>query len=184
MVNRAVAALRRASRITAGPLVVRAVAFGAGFAALFLSLPGPLRIPQFVVLAVVLSLISAVGTGTALVSLVEYLAVCVWFGTTTMYAYAIEPGQVLGIAAAIYLHHTSCALAAVLPVDGAVAPRVLRGWLLRTGGVLVVSLALGLGVFSLPSLIGHPTGWYVPLLGLLALLAAAFGIVRLTRRPR
>ncbi len=182
--NRAVEALRRASRITAGPLTVRAAAFGAGFAALLLSLPGPLRMPQFVVLALVLALTSAVGTGTPLVSVVEYLAVCVWFGTTTMYAYDIQPGQVLGIGAAIYLHHTSCALAAVLPVDAAVAPRVLRGWMLRTGGVLVVSVALGLGVFALPSWLGRSGDWYVPLLGLLALLAAGFGVVHLARRPR
>ncbi|MGH3713937.1 MAG: hypothetical protein ACRDT4_10825 [Micromonosporaceae bacterium] len=169
-------------RVNAGPLALRAVALGSGFAAVLLAVPAPVRGPGVWLLAGLLALGAAIGVSTPWVSALEYVAVLVWFATTTIYRYDLDVGQVLGLMFALYLHHSACALAAVLPVDAVVAPRLLRDWALRTGAVLTVSLLAGAVILALPSLTGRSTSVWVPVAGLVALLAAGYLVVRLARR--
>lgn len=169
------------SRIGAGPLMLRGVALGTGFAALLLAAPALLGEPRLLLAAAVLAAIAAIGVGTPWVSLLEHLAVVGWFAATTWYEYPISSAQALGLAAAIYLHHTSCALAAVLPLDAAVAPAVLVGWLRRAGGVLAVSLPLGAAVLALPDAWGRSGQTWLPIAGLAALLAGAYTLLHLSR---
>jgi hypothetical protein len=171
-------------RVAAGPLTVRAVALGAGLAALVLSVPAWLLNPRLVVVMSVLALVTAVVPASAWVSVLEYLAVVVWLATTTVFRYEITPVQLLGLAVAIYLHHSACTLAAVIPADGVVAPRVLAGWAGRTGIVVAVSVGTGFLLLSLPGLVGRSSTVAVPLVGLAALVVAGLGLVRLARRPR
>ncbi len=176
--------MRVVGRIAVGPLLVRAVAFGAGLAALVLTVPGWLLNPRLVVAMAVFALVTAVLPGTGWVSGLEYLAVTGWLVTTTVFGEYITAAQILGLAAAIYLHHSACTLAAVMPVDAVVAPRVLAAWLLRTGAVVAGSVLAGVLVLSLPELLGRSSAILVPLVGLAALVLAGLGLVRLARQPR
>lgn len=178
------AVMRVVGRIAVGPLLVRAVAFGAGFAALVWTVPGWLLNPRLVAAMAVFALVTAVLPGTGWVSALEYLAVVGWLVTTTVFGDHITAAQILGLAAAIYLHHSACTLAAMMPVDGVVAPRVLLGWVLRTGTVVVGSMLAGLLVLRLPDLLGRSSAVLVPLVGLAALVIAGLGLVRLARQPR
>ena len=171
------------TRVTAGPLMVRAAAFGSGFAALLLSVPTPAWNQWYAIAAIGLAGIAAYGVGTGWVAVLEGVAAGVWFLFTTWYAYPASPPVVLGLAAALYVHHSACALAAVLPMDATVAPAVLVGWLRRTAGVLGVTLPLGLIVLGLPGLLGRTSAVWLPLAGLVAVLVAAYGLLRLARDP-
>ena len=171
------------SRMAAGPLMVRAAAFGSGFAALLLAVPQPAWNQWYALAGVALAGIAAYGVGTGWVAVLEGVAAGVWFLFTTWYAYPASPPVVLGLAAALYVHHSACALAAVLPMDATVSPEVLVGWLRRTGGVLGVTLPVGLIVLGLPSLLGRSSAVWLPLAGLAALLTAAYALLRLARDP-
>lgn len=181
-VNTLLELLAAVGRVGVGPLIVRAVACGSGFAAVYLALPESLRGSGLVVLAVLLALGSAIGVDSPWVSGLEFIAVILWFGTTTIYRTGIDAPQLLGLAVALYLHHSACALAATLPADAVLAPRLLQRWAVRTGGVLVVSVLLGSVVLVLPELLGRSSVVLVPLLGLATLLVAGFFLVRLARR--
>jgi hypothetical protein len=170
--------------VAVGPLLVRGVGFAAGQVALLLSVPAALRDPQIVLAMLVLAGVTAVFPASRWVSVLEYLAVGAWFATTTLQLYEVTPARVVGLAAAVYLHHSACALAAVTPVDGVVAPRVLVEWLLRTGFVLAASVPLGLLALSLPGLLGRSGQVVVPVLGLAALVLAGLGLVHLAQRAR
>jgi hypothetical protein len=176
--------MRVVGRIAVGPLLVRAVAFGAGLTALVLTVPAWLLNPRFVAVLAALALMSAVVPATAWVSVLEYFAVVVWLVTTTVFGDHITAARILGLATAVYLHHSACTLAAVMPVDAVVAPRVLAGWVLRTGTVMAGSVSAGLLLLSLPGLVGRSSTVVVPLVGLAALVVAGLGLVRLARRPR
>jgi len=178
------AVTRVVGRIAVGPLLVRAVGFGAGLAALVLTVPGWLLNPRLVVVMMALALVTAVLPGTGWVSALEYLAVAGWLVTTTVFGEHITAAQILGLGSAIYLHHSACTLAAVMPVDGVVAPRVLAGWVLRTGTVVAGSVLAGLLLLSLPELLGRSSAVLVPVVGLAALVLAGLGLVRLARQPR
>lgn len=176
--------MRVLGRIAVGPLLVRAVAFGAGLGALVWSVPAVLLNPRLVAVLAVLALVTAVVPATAWVSVLEYFSVVLWLVTTTVFGDHITATQILGLAAAIYLHHSACTLAAAMPVDAVVAPRVLAGWVLRTGTVVAGSVPAGLLLLSLPELLGRSSAVLVPLVGLAALVVAGLGLVRLARQPR
>ncbi|MGH3655437.1 MAG: hypothetical protein ACRDUA_02155, partial [Micromonosporaceae bacterium] len=148
---------------------------------LVLAVPIPMWAGRLVFGAVLLAAMPAIYPGSAWVSAVEFLAVAMWFGTTTVTRYEIPPGHLLGLAVAIYLHHSWSVRAAVLPVDTAVPVRLLGDWALRTAGVLAVALPLGLLVVALPELLGRSRVVYLPVFGIVALLAAGYGLVRLAR---
>ncbi len=175
--------LASVERVGVGPLVVRAVALGSGFAAVLLAVPAPLRGSGIWVLGALLALGAAIGVATPWVSGLEFIAVIMWFLGTTIYPYHTSVAQALGLAVALYLHHSACTLAATLPIDAVVAPQLLRRWGLRTGGVLGVSLLLGVLVLVLPSLLGRSHLVLLPVLGLAALLVAGYVLIRLTRHP-
>ena len=177
-------ASRVLARVAIGPFLIRGAAFVAGQAALLLSVPSWLRIPQLGFAMLVLAAVAAVFPATQWVSVLEYLAVGAWFATTTLHLYEVTPTRVLGLAVAIYLHHSACALAAVVPLDGVVAPRVLLEWTLRTGAVVAVSVPLGLLVLSLTGLFGRSDWVTVPVVGLTALVLAGLSLVWLARDTR
>lgn len=167
--------------IAVGPLMVRGVAFGAGQAALLLSVPSELLNPQIGLAVLVLAAVTAVAPGSQWVSVLEYLAVGAWLVTTTVQLYEITPARILGLAVATYLHHSACALAAGMPADAVVAPRVLLDWALRNAVVVAVSVPVGLLVLNLPALLGRSGQVAVPVAGLAALVLAGLGLVRLAR---
>jgi len=189
-VTRAEAALRRAAdrvrTLAPGPALVRGSVLAFGMLALVEAMTAPMRGNGWAYLVVAaLALIGAVRPDGPWVTVLELTAVGVWVLGGLIYH---EPRGLAGtliLAALLYLHHTSAALAAALPVRGQLSPAVLAGWLGRAGAVLAgtVLFALAATVLLPPSGTGHDS-ILVPILGLFAGLGAAVAIAYLLHRRR
>lgn len=135
------------------------------------------RSPVILMVGPGLALAAALFPRTRAVGLALVTTAGAWLATTTLLGVSVSLARVLVLAAALYVAHAAAALAAVLPHDTAVAPAVLGRWALRTGIVVVVSLALGVaGLFvavwlpSRPSLVAPVLGSLLAI-GLVALIA-------------
>src|SRR6266508_4406281 len=63
-----------------------------------------------------------------------------------VFASALTVWRLAALAGALYLLHTTAALASVLPYDTIVAPGVLLGWLVRAALVIVLTVAFAVAV--------------------------------------
>jgi hypothetical protein len=72
----------------------------------------------------------------------------------------------------LYVAHTGAAVAAVLPHDALASTAVATRWLVRTGAVLAVSLALGVGAILASAVLPGQPSLLIPLLG----MGAAIGV--------
>lgn len=183
LLRRGAAAVRRTAP---GPMLFRLTALLAGIAALVLALAGPMRTnPWSYVVAVAVALIPAVRPGTPWVTVLELLAAGLWVFGALVAGDAHGTAGVLALAALLYVHHSACAVAAVLPVDGRLGPGVLFGWLLRTGSVVLGTVVLtGLVVLFLPPAGTGHGGAPLPALGLLAAVAVGVAVAYLLHRRR
>jgi hypothetical protein len=121
-----------------------------GAAALLVALPARLTgSPLALLLVVVIGAAPAVWTGNAWSTAVELTAVGSWLLSTVLYHQEPAVPATVALAALLYAHHTAAALSDAVPLDTRLAPAVLLGWLARTGGVLLVSLLLGLVLWLL-----------------------------------
>ncbi|MGH8876300.1 MAG: hypothetical protein ACRD0P_02995 [Stackebrandtia sp.] len=126
-------------RITPAGVSVRVLMFVSGAAALLLAAPEPLRFRLGIPVAVVLPLAAVARPGGAWVWAVLVTALTGWVLGTLAVA---RPSLTLafGIGAAMYVHHAAAAVADAWRGDTAVKPVVWRGWAVRLGLVLSVSL--------------------------------------------
>jgi hypothetical protein len=135
---------RRLRRLMPGPALVRLVAMTAAGAALALATPVELLTARPAMLLVP----AAIGVGlfprTRWVTLTALLAVLGWLLSTLAFDVPVEAWRVGLLAAALYVMHSSAALAAVLPYDCLVTPGTLLRWLGRTLGVIGISVGVGL----------------------------------------
>jgi hypothetical protein len=176
----------RVRSLAPGPALVRGSVLVFGVLALILAMTGPMRANGWSYLVTVaLALVAAVRPDGPWVTATELIVAGVWLLGGLVYH---EQRGLLGtllLAALLYLHHGTAALAATLPVRGQLAPSVLLGWLARTGGVLLVTVAFALAASVLlpPSGTGH-NSILLPVIGLLAALGAAVGVAYLLHRRR
>ncbi len=148
-VHRTEVRLRRAGPAALG-MRVGLLLFGA--AALLVAMPARLTgSPLALLLVVVVAAAPAIWTGNAWSTAVELTAVGSWLLSTVLYHQEPAVPATVALAVLLYAHHTAAALADAVPLDTRLAPAVLLGWLARTGGVLLVSLLLGLVLWLLPS---------------------------------
>ncbi|HLT11896.1 MAG TPA: hypothetical protein VK028_14020, partial [Micromonosporaceae bacterium] len=134
-------------RISAGVLLVRSLAGVAAVVAGVLAVaPELLADPR----ALGVTVFGGLGVGllprTRWVTLYALAVICVW---TVGMVVRDDPGEIWrigGIAAALYVMHTSAALAAVLPYDTVLTSGVLSAWARRTTAVLAAGLVPGLGL--------------------------------------
>ncbi len=171
-----------ARRVTPVGLAVRAVVWLTGVAALVIAAAPVVNPVGGLVLAMVLASLATGWPGTIWVGLLEFaavaaLVVAVGQGVVSL----VEVGLV---AALLYLHHTTAALAAQVRTDTLLSAAVLRHWLARAGAVLGVSVVVGAGIVALPATqTDWPPSAYI-LVGVLAATAAAAGLAYLLlRRP-
>jgi hypothetical protein len=170
------------ARLAPGPLLVRVVVFLAAAVAVVSAVPAPVRgtmgLPALLLVGVLPALLPAGRT----VTLVASLAILGWFVATTTYQEPVSTPRLLIVAGAVYLLHSSAALAAVLPVDAMVPPGVLRRWLVRAVIRLVAGELLAAGLLATAALGPHGTTMYA-LIGALALTAGLAWLMVLMRRP-
>jgi hypothetical protein len=174
------------ARATAGPLLVRGTVFGSALLAMLLAYPAELFRSGPGALVLVLAALPAMAPRGALVTVTVLAAVVGWIAATTLYA---EPGQPIALwrlaalAGALYLLHTTAALAAVLPYDTVVAPDVLLGWLLRAVVVIVLTAGFAVAVLVGVLPLGRAGPYLVAsILGLTVMAGLAWLLVRLRRR--
>jgi hypothetical protein len=163
--------LRRAGPASLG-VRVGVLLFGA--VALLVALPAAVSgRPVAALLCLVVAAGPAIWPGNAWPTAIEAAAVGAWLASGLLYHQTPSVPATAALAVLLYAHHTAAALADAVPLDTRLAPAVLLGWLARTGGVLLVTLLLGVVLWLLlPSLGG---GAALAVLGVLA--ATATGVL-------
>jgi len=139
-------ARRSASGTSAGPgssaIVLRLVVLAAGWATLLLSVPSPVYryAPVVVVVTGILAAATAVVPRRHAALVLELGGVALWLlpgghpGSTALTSVVL--------AALIYLHHATAALAAATGWDVRTTRSLARGWSVRTAGIVVTASAI------------------------------------------
>jgi hypothetical protein len=136
-------------------------------------------------LAVGIALGPALLPGSWLVLAVELLVVTAWLARTMATGTQVAWLPLVGLAAALYVHHSLSALAAAVPLDIRLVPGVVRGWAGRVGGAVAATAVLAAVAVPVSRWVGDVELVAVPVLGALlavvvtGLLAYALG----RRRP-
>ncbi|WP_320065915.1 hypothetical protein [Micromonospora sp. RTGN7] len=141
--NRTRAVRTAVLRVSAAPLVVRAGIFGTVLAGLLLAYPAQALTARPLAAFVLVSLLPAVGPRRVWPTFAALVTVGGWLLATEGYGRPIALWRLLAVAVALYLAHSLCALAALLPYDAVVDPELVVRWLTRAGGVLLASAVLG-----------------------------------------
>jgi hypothetical protein len=174
-----------AGRAMPGPLLVRLTVWMSALASLALAYPlGVLLDLRGVMALIVVAALPALAPHTRVVSSVLLVAAAGWLAGTTYYAEPITPWRLIAVAGALYLTHTGAALAAVLPYDTVVSPRVLTGWLLRAGAVIAATAAFALLALAGAARLGDATSVVAAVLGVVAVVPLGWLLARVARGSR
>ncbi|WP_405094397.1 hypothetical protein [Micromonospora sp. NBC_01412] len=141
--ERARAARSAVYRVSLAPLLVRAGIFGTVLAGLLLAYPVQVLAGRPLAALAVVALLPAVGPRRVWSTFAALVTVGGWLLATEGYDRPIALWRLLAVAVALYLAHSLCALAALLPYDAVVDPELIVRWLTRAGGVLLASAVLG-----------------------------------------
>jgi hypothetical protein len=174
--------IRTIQRLKPVPVLVRLVLMVAVIAAGVLSAPDADVAFRSLPVMVIAAILVALAPGSLLPTFAIVMAV---FGAILQTAgtAAMSLVKLLTLATALYLIHTTAALAAVLPTDSIVAPPVLARWFARAGLVIFATASIGVVVGELPGAVGQREGFLLVLLAGLALgLAVIALLIRLLRR--
>lgn len=105
-----------------------------------------------------------------------------WYLVESSTAGHVDAWRSIVVAACAYGVHTGSALAAVLPYDAVVAPRVLGPWAARAGAVILLTVAFAVAVLELPRILGDHHVFAATVGGLAVLIATAMYLVYLGAR--
>src|SRR6185369_12203884 len=131
---------------------------------------------------VLVALLPTVFPRTRMVSFVLFTAAFGWMVSTAGFGEPITTVRLVALAGTLYLLHSGAALAAVLPYDTVLAPRVLLGWTVRALGVVAVTAGLGVLAVSGARLFGGRTFLVAALAGVALVAVLGWLLVRLARR--
>ncbi len=140
---------RRVTRATLAPLLVRFGVLCALVVSMVLAYP-----VQFIAgpaggLLLLVVVLPAVAPRRAWATVALLIAVAGWLISTSWDDEPIELWRLLGLATFLYLSHSLCALAALLPHDAVVAPEVLARWVSRALAVAFATAVLAVLLLSL-----------------------------------
>jgi hypothetical protein len=172
--------LEKLSRITAVPLILRGVAFLSAFAGLWLAAPQAASAPKTLGILAFLAVLPALAIGTRLVDVVMAGTVILWVITTLGFGEPAEPLRVFGVAAALYLLHSSAAMAAALPYDAVVDPQVPLRWAARSALVVAAAGVVAAVVVLLAPLM-TPTTSVIALFAGLGVVLATVALLTMRR---
>ncbi|MFF5177504.1 hypothetical protein ACFY2Q_05695 [Micromonospora sp. NPDC000316] len=169
------AAQRAVARVTVVPLLVRAGIFVTVLAGFALAFPAEVLPGRPLLFLSVAALLPAVGPRRPWPTFAALVTVGGWLLATDGYGRPVELWRLLAVAALLYLSHSLCALAALLPYDGVVDPDLISRWLLRAAAVLLGTSVLAVLLLQVAGLGGETGYQWVTVLGLLV----AVGLVGL-----
>jgi hypothetical protein len=169
-------------RATAGPLLVRGAVYLAGLVAEFTAWPSSTVLSKGVIVLGLAALLPVLFPRSLVVSAFLLVTVAGWLASTTAYAEPLSFPRLMVLVAALYLVHTLCALAAVLPYDAVLDANVLARWILRAGLVIVLTGMVGLFAVAVPQWLGDARYLVASLVGLALVAGLAVYLGSLSRR--
>jgi hypothetical protein len=164
------------------PLLMRVGIFGSALASFLLAYPAEILTSRVAGLLVVAAVLPAVGPRRVWPTFAALVAVGGWLLSTSGYGEPRALWRLLGLATFLYLTHSLCALAALVPYDAVVDLGVLIRWLSRALAVALAAGVLGVLLMALGGQGGAGTFLVAALGGLLVAVAAAALLARLLRR--
>ncbi|MFC7544832.1 hypothetical protein [Plantactinospora sp. GCM10030261] len=168
---------RAARRVTPTPVYIRAGAFLAALAGLVFAVPGEYLAGRPMPLLVGIAVLPAVSPRRFGATVAILAAVAGWLLATTVFERPIDLWRLLGLAVTLYLVHSLCALAALVPYDAVVDPAVIGRWLGRAALVALAAAAVGVAALLAAGQVDSGAALGVTVLGLAvsAGLAALLG---------
>ncbi|MEU2614758.1 hypothetical protein ABZ570_24710 [Micromonospora sp. NPDC007271] len=181
--NERARALRYAvSRISLTPLLVRAGIFLTVLVGFLVAYPVQAFTPRSLLALAVAAVLPAVGPRRVWPTFAALVTVGGWLLATLGFDRPPALWRLLAVAALLYLAHTLCALAALLPFDAVVDPDLVFRWLTRAGGVVLASAVLGVVLAWLGGAGGESASQAVTVAGLLVAVGLSALLGWLLRR--
>ncbi|WP_115849552.1 hypothetical protein [Thermasporomyces composti] len=178
---RRVAGGRAAGNLAPTPALLRVGVWATGCVALLLAVPPSWAGRSTTLLAVVVAaVVPAAAPGSWTVLALELVAAGGWLLRTWDASVPWPP--LLGLAAALYLHHVSAAFAAALPGDARVGAGALRRPIARATGVLTVTGVLGALALTVQERIDRASTVAVPVIGIVLAVVVAGYLALVWRR--
>ncbi|WDZ86886.1 hypothetical protein [Micromonospora cathayae] len=143
VVRRVEAARYAVRRVTLLPLLVRVGVFLTVLTGFAVAYPMAVWTGQALLALLVTALLPALGPRRYWPTFAALVTVGGWLYATFGQGQSIALWRLLLLTALLYLGHTLCALAALLPYDAVVDPDLVLRWLARAAGVLLVTWVLG-----------------------------------------
>jgi hypothetical protein len=182
VVERVRAVRYAAARVSLTPLLVRAAIFLVTMVGLALAYPSEVLLGRPLLALLVVALLPAVGPRRVWPTFAALVTVGGWLVATDGYGRPIALWRLLAVAAVLYLTHTLCALAAVLPYDAVVDPDVIVRWLALAGAVLLGTFVLGVLLVEIAGIGGDAGSQVATVAGLLVAVAVTVLLGWLLRR--
>ncbi|MEU3453945.1 hypothetical protein ABZ671_10115 [Micromonospora sp. NPDC006766] len=173
---------RTVNRISLTPLLVRVGIFLTVLVGFLLAYPVQAFHPRLLLAFAVAAVLPAVGPRRVWPTFVALATVGGWLLATMGFGRPPALWRLLAVATLLYLTHTLCALAALLPFDAVVDPDLVRRWLARAGGVVLASAVLGIVLAWLGGVGGSRGFQAATLAGLLVAVALSALLGWLLRR--
>ncbi|MEU8410291.1 hypothetical protein AB0C19_29170 [Micromonospora sp. NPDC048842] len=170
------------ARVSVAPLLVRAGIFVIVFAGFALAFPSEVLSGRPIFFLAVAALLPAIGPRKVWTTFTALVTVGGWLLATDGYGRPVTLWRLLAVAALLYLGHTLCALAALLPYDAMVDPELITRWLVRSAAVLLGSAVLGVLLLQATGTGGGAGYQWVTVLGLLVAVGTAVLLGWLLRR--
>ncbi|MFC3504392.1 hypothetical protein ACFOOK_25955 [Micromonospora krabiensis] len=171
-----------AGRISLIPLLVRVGVFLTALAGFVLAFPAEVLSGQRLGSLVLVAVLPAVGPRRVWPTFTALVTVGGWLISVDGYGRPITLWRLLAVAGVLYLTHTLCALAALLPYDAVVEPELITRWLVRAAGVLLATAVLGVLLVEVPDLGGGAGYQLATVAGLLVAVGVAGLLGWLQRR--
>ncbi len=170
------------NRVSLTPLLVRAGIFLIVLVGFLLAYPVQAFTPRSLLAFAVAAVLPAVGPRRIWPTFAALVTVGGWLLATMGFGRPPELWRLLAVATLLYLAHTLCALAALLPFDAVVDPDLVLRWLARAGGVVLASAVLGVVLAWLGGVGGSRGFQAATLAGLLVAVALSALLGWLLRR--
>lgn len=143
--NERVRALRyAANRVSLTPLLVRVGIFVTVLVGFLVAYPAEMFTARSLLALTVVAVLPAVGPRRVWPTFAALVMVGGWLLAAAGFDRPVALWRLLAVAALLYLAHSLCALAALLPFDALVDPDLIARWLTRAGAVVLASAVLGI----------------------------------------
>lgn len=170
------------NRISPVPLLVRVGIFLTVLVGFLVAYPVEALAPRSLLALTVVALLPAVGPRRVWPTFAALVTAGGWLLATVGFDRPPALWRLIAVAALLYLAHTLCALAALLPYDAVVDPELAVRWLGRAGGVVLASAVIGIVLGWLGGIGGDAGSQVATVVGLLVAVALSALLGWLLRR--